>query len=215
MRKKALVYGICLLGTVCTLSAKDKKGDAFYKDAKAPIEKRVDDLLSRMTLEEKVMQLNQYTLGRNNNVNNVGEEVKKVPAEIGSLIYFETNPELRNNMQKKAMEESRLGIPIIFGYDAIHGFRTVYPISLAQACSWNPDLVEQACAVSAQEARMSGVDWTFSPMIDVARDPRWGRVAEGYGEDPYANGVFGAASVRGYQGDNMSAENREAASLKQ
>ena len=117
-------------------------------------------------------------------------------------------------MQKKAMEESRLGIPIIFGYDAIHGFRTVYPISLAQACSWNPDLVEQACAVSAQEARMSGVDWTFSPMIDVARDPRWGRVAEGYGEDPYANGVFGAASVRGYQGDNMSAENRVAACLK-
>ena len=214
MRKKALVYGICLLGMVCTLSAKDKKGGALYKDAKAPIEKRVDDLLSRMTLEEKVMQLNQYTLGRNNNVNNVGEEVKKVPAEIGSLIYFEANPELRNNMQKKAMEESRLGIPIIFGYDAIHGFRTVYPISLAQACSWNPDLVEQACAVSAQEARMSGVDWTFSPMIDAARDPRWGRVAEGYGEDPYANGVFGTASVRGYQGDNLSAENRVAACLK-
>ena len=112
---------------------------------------------------------------------------------------------------KKAMEESRLGIPIIFGYDAIHGFRTVYPISLAQACSWTPGLVEQACAVSAQEARMSGVDWTFSPMIDVARDPRWGRVAEGYGEDPYANGVFGAACVRGYQGDKMSAENRVAA----
>lgn len=214
MRKRVLVYGLCLLGMVCTLSAKDKKGEALYKDAKAPIEKRVDDLLSRMTLEEKVMQLNQYTLGRNNNVNNVGEEVKKVPAEIGSLIYFEATPELRNNMQKKAMEESRLGIPIIFGYDAIHGFRTVYPISLAQACSWNPDLVEQACAVSAQEARMSGVDWTFSPMIDVARDPRWGRVAEGYGEDPYANGVFGAASVRGYQGDNMSAENRVAACLK-
>ncbi|WP_308747310.1 glycoside hydrolase family 3 N-terminal domain-containing protein [uncultured Bacteroides sp.] len=214
MRKRTLVYGLCLLGAVSVLSAKDKKGGALYKDAKAPIEKRVDDLLSRMTLEEKVMQLNQYTLGRNNNVNNVGEEVKKVPAEIGSLIYFETNPELRNNMQKKAMEESRLGIPIIFGYDAIHGFRTVYPISLAQACSWNPDLVEQACAVSAQEARMSGVDWTFSPMIDVARDPRWGRVAEGYGEDPYTNGVFGAASVRGYQGDNLSAENRVAACLK-
>ena len=148
------------------------------------------------------------------NVNNVGEEVKKVPSEIGSLIYFDINPELRNSMQKKAMEESRLGIPIIFGYDAIHGFRTIYPISLGQACSWNPGLVEQACAVSAQEARMSGVDWTFSPMIDVARDPRWGRVAEGYGEDPYTNGVFAAASVRGYQGDDMSAENRMAACLK-
>lgn len=215
MNKRVLtVVGLCLLGTLCTLSAKDKKSKPLYKDAKASIENRVEDLLSRMTLEEKILQLNQYTLGRNNNVNNVGEEVKKVPAEIGSLIYFDSDPELRNSMQKKAVEESRLGIPIIFGYDAIHGFRTIYPISLGQACSWNPDLVEQACAVSAQEARMSGVDWTFSPMIDVARDPRWGRVAEGYGEDPYTNGVFAVASVRGYQGDDMSAEDRVAACLK-
>lgn len=214
MRKKVLILGLCLLGVTHSLSSKDKKSIPLYKDAKAPIEKRIDDLISRMTLEEKVLQLNQYTLGRNNNVNNVGEEVKKVPSEIGSLIYFDINPELRNSMQKKAMEESRLGIPIIFGYDAIHGFRTIYPISLGQACSWNPGLVEQACSVSAQEARMSGVDWTFSPMIDVARDPRWGRVAEGYGEDPYTNGVFAAASVRGYQGDDMSAENRMAACLK-
>lgn len=214
MRKKVLILGLCLLGVTHSLSSKDKKSIPLYKDAKAPIEKRIDDLISRMTLEEKVLQLNQYTLGRNNNVNNVGEEVKKVPSEIGSWIYFDINPELRNSMQKKAMEESRLGIPIIFGYDAIHGFRTIYPISLGQACSWNPGLVEQACAVSAQEARMSGVDWTFSPMIDVARDPRWGRVAEGYGEDPYTNGVFAAASVRGYQGDDMSAENRMAACLK-
>ena len=214
MRKKVLILGLCLLGVTHSLSSKDKKSIPLYKDAKAPIEKRIDDLISRMTLEEKILQLNQYTLGRNNNVNNVGEEVKKVPSEIGSLIYFDINPELRNSMQKKAMEESRLGIPIIFGYDAIHGFRTIYPISLGQACSWNPGLVEQACAVSAQEARMSGVDWTFSPMIDVARDPRWGRVAEGYGEDPYTNGVFAAASVCGYQGDDMSAENRMAACLK-
>lgn len=214
MRKKVLILGLCLLGVTHSLSSKDKKSIPLYKDAKAPIEKRIDDLISRMTLEEKILQLNQYTLGRNNNVNNVGEEVKKVPSEIGSLIYFDINSELRNSMQKKAMEESRLGIPIIFGYDAIHGFRTIYPISLGQACSWNPGLVEQACAVSAQEARMSGVDWTFSPMIDVARDPRWGRVAEGYGEDPYTNGVFAAASVRGYQGDDMSAENRMAACLK-
>ena len=214
MRKKVLILGLCLLGVTHSLSSKDKKSIPLYKDAKAPIEKRIDDLISRMTLEEKILQLNQHTLGRNNNVNNVGEEVKKVPSEIGSLIYFDINPELRNSMQKKAMEESRLGIPIIFGYDAIHGFRTIYPISLGQACSWNPGLVEQACAVSAQEARMSGVDWTFSPMIDVARDPRWGRVAEGYGEDPYTNGVFAAASVCGYQGDDMSAENRMAACLK-
>lgn len=191
-----------------------KPAAALYTDASVPVEIRVDDLLSRMTLDEKIMQLNQYTLGRNNNENNVGEEVKELPAEIGSLIYFDTDPALRNAMQRRAMEESRLGIPVIFGYDAIHGFRTIYPISLAQACSWNPGLVRQACAVSAQESRMSGVDWTFSPMIDVARDPRWGRVAEGYGEDPYANAVFCAASVRGYQGKRLSDSTSVAACLK-
>ena len=186
----------------------------LYKDAAVPVEIRIEDLLSRMTTEEKILQLNQYTLGRNNNVNNIGEVVKENPAEIGSLIYFDTVPAMRNAMQRKAMEQSRLGIPIIFGYDAIHGFRTVYPISLAQACSFNPDLAQKACAVSAQEARMSGVDWTFSPMIDVAHDPRWGRVAEGYGEDPYVNGVFGAASVRGYQGKSLADSTSVAACLK-
>ncbi len=191
-----------------------KPSAPLYKDSRVPIEVRIDDLLGRMTLDEKVLQLNQYTLGRNNNANNIGEEVKEIPAEIGSLIYFDSDPERRNAMQRRAMEESRLGIPVIFGYDAIHGFRTVYPISLAQACSWNPALVSKACAVSAQECRMSGVDWTFSPMIDVARDPRWGRVAEGYGEDPYANSVFAVASVKGYQGKNLSDSTSIAACLK-
>ncbi|MDE7387442.1 MAG: DUF4886 domain-containing protein, partial [Muribaculaceae bacterium] len=189
-------------------------GTILYKDSRVPVEVRVEDLLSRMNTEEKILQLNQYTLGRNNNANNVGEEVKNIPAEIGSLIYFDEDPELRNAMQRRAVEESRLGIPIVFGYDAIHGFRTVYPISLAQACSWNPALVKDAAAVSALESRLSGVDWTFSPMIDVARDPRWGRVAEGYGEDPYANGVFGAATVRGYQGKNLADSTSIAACLK-
>lgn len=212
--KKALIYILCLLETIGNLSAKDRNKMPLYKDATVPVEKRIDDLISRMTLEEKIMQLNQYTLGQNNNINNIGEEVKNIPAEIGSLIYFDMNPQLRNDMQKKAIEKSRLGIPIIFGYDVIHGFRTVYPISLAQACSWNPDLVKQACAVAAQEARMSGVDWVFSPMIDVAHDPRWGRVAEGYGEDSYTNGVFAVASVQGYQGSDMSAKDKVAACLK-
>ncbi len=186
----------------------------LYKNKSVPAEIRVDNLLGLMTLDEKIMQLNQYTLGRNNNANNVGEEVVNIPAEIGSLIYFDTDPALRNAMQRRAMEESRLGIPVIFGYDAIHGFRTVYPISLAQACSWNPALVRKACSVSARESRMSGVDWTFSPMIDVARDPRWGRVAEGYGEDPYLNAVYCAASVKGYQGKSLSDSTTVAACLK-
>lgn len=195
-------------------NAQQGKTTPVYKNAAKQVEERVADLVSRMTLEEKVMQLNQYTLGRNDNANNMADPVNDIPAQIGSLIYFSSNPELRNWVQKKAMEQSRLGIPILFGYDVIHGYKTVYPISLAQACSWNPQLVQQACAVAAQEARMSGVDWTFSPMIDVARDGRWGRVAEGYGEDPYTNAVFAVASVKGYQGDNLAAPDKVAACLK-
>lgn len=203
-----------LLMMLSTCIWAQKKNQPIYKDASKPIEDRVNDLVSRMTLEEKVLQLNQYTLGQNNNPNNIAEELKNHPAELGSVIYFDSNPELRNKLQRKAMEESRLGIPLIFGYDVIHGYRTVYPISLGQACSWNPELVRQACAVAAQEARMSGIDWTFSPMIDVARDGRWGRVSEGYGEDPYTNAVFSVASVKGYQGDDMSNGKNVAACLK-
>ena len=176
----------------------------IYTDKTAPVALRVQDLLSRMTLEEKVMQLNQYTLGTNNNENNRGVEVKNIPAGIGSLIYFGTDAALRNRMQRHAVNDSRLHIPIVFAHDVIHGFRTVAPIPLAQACSFNPGLTRLSCRVAAQESRMSGIEWTFSPMIDVSRDPRWGRIAESYGEDPYLNGVFGAAAVSGYQGKSLS-----------
>ncbi len=186
----------------------------LYKDASVPVEIRVEDLLSRMNMEEKVMQLNQYVLGRNTNVNNIGEVPGNFPPTLGSVIYFPTDPKLRNSYQRRCMEESRLGIPCIFGYDMIHGFRTVYPIGLAQAASWNVPLVEKMTSYAAAEGRMSGVDWTFSPMIDVARDPRWGRVSEGYGEDPYANGAFGAATVRGYQGKSLDDSTTIAACLK-
>lgn len=186
----------------------------IYKDSKAPIEKRITDLVAKMTLEEKILQLNQYTFGLNNNPNNMGEAIKDVPPGIGSLIYFGSDPAVRNLMQKKAMEGTRLGIPILFGFDVIHGYRTIYPISLAQACSWNPDLVEKACAVAAKEAKLSGIDWTFSPMIDVARDARWGRISEGYGEDPYTNAVFGVATVQGYQGKSLTDPYSIAACLK-
>ena len=185
-----------------------------YKDSAASVEDRVSDLLSRMTLEEKLLQLSQYTLGTNTVENNIGESVKDVPAEIGSLIYFGDDAVLRNEMQRKAVEKSRLGIPILFGHDVIHGYRTMFPIPLAQACSWNPELVRKSCVVAAQEAYSCGVDWTFSPMVDIARDPRWGRIMEGYGEDPYAASVYCRAAVKGYQGDDLSAENTIAACLK-
>ena len=185
-----------------------------YKNKLAPIESRITDLVKRMNLEEKILQLNQYTFGLNNNPNNIGKEVTALPSGIGSLIYFSSDPVLRNKVQQKAMDSSRLGIPILFGFDVIHGFRTVYPISLAQACSWNLDLVTQNAGVAAKEAVLSGVDWTFSPMIDVARDPRWGRISEGYGEDPYVNAVFGVATVKGYQGKNLADPFSMAACLK-
>lgn len=190
-------------------------GDSIpvYRQADAPVEARVEDLLSRMTLEEKILQMNQITLGRNLNENNIGNETAE--PVLGSYItYVATDATEINEMQRRAVEETRLGIPVLFGYDAIHGFRTVYPIPLAQACSWNPELVESACAISARETRMTGIHWTFSPMVDIARDGRWGRCAEGYGEDPYTASVFCAASVRGYQGNDISDSTRVAACIK-
>lgn len=186
----------------------------LYKDASAPVEKRVEDLLSRMTLEEKIMQLNQYTLGRNTVDNNLREMAGSVPAEAGSVIYFSDDANLRNMMQKRCMEETRLGIPMLFGHDVIHGYRTMAPVPLAQAASWNPSLVETVSHDAGKEAFYCGVDWTFSPMVDIARDPRWGRVMEGYGEDPYLTSMFCKAAVRGYQGEDLSAEGRIAACLK-
>lgn len=191
-----------------------QKSTPIYKNKNAPIEKRIDDLLKRMTLEEKILQTNQWTYGTNANENNIESIQKGVRAEIGSLIYRNISPVYRNQIMRKAMEESRLGIPILMGFDVIHGYRTVYPIPLAQACSWNTDLVEKSCAVAAKESRLSGVDWTFAPMVDVARDPRWGRVAEGFGEDPYTNSIFCVASVNGYQGKNLSDPFSIAACLK-
>jgi beta-glucosidase len=187
---------------------------APYKDATKPVEERISDLLSRMTLDEKVLQLCQYAIGDNFNINNIGNKDEKIPLDVGSLIYYSDNPNLRNAFQREVMEKSRLGIPVLFGFDVIHGFRTIFPIPLGQSCSWNKDLVEQACAVAAQETRTSGVEWTFSPMIDIARDGRWGRIAEAYGEDPYTNAVFCVSAVQGYQGKDLSSPHNIAACLK-
>jgi len=186
----------------------------LYKNKEATIELRINDLILRMTLHEKIMQMTQWTYGKNANPNNIEDKMREVKPEIGSLLYRSINPEYRNQVQKKAMEDSRLGIPIIFGFDVIHGYRTIFPISLGQACSWNTDLVKKSCEIAAKESWLSGVDWTFSPMLDVARDPRWGRVSEGYGEDPFANASFGVAAVQGYQGTDLTAKYTIAACLK-
>lgn len=185
-----------------------------YKDASAPVEKRVEDLLSRMTREEKILQASQYICGENDNVNNIIDNQTDYPAEIGSLIYFGQSVEYANHIQKNAVENTRLGIPVLLGFDVIHGYRTIFPIPLAQGCSWNPEMVRQCCSIAATEAYSSGLRWTFSPMIDIARDPRWGRVMEGYGEDPYATSVFCRAAVEGYQGGSLADEGTIAACLK-
>lgn len=187
----------------------------LYKDSTQPTNLRVENLLKQMTFEEKLEQMNLLPIGRSNNENNVQEKKLQTLSPLtGAYIFSSDDPAWANKIQKKAVEESRLGIPVLLGMDVIHGFRTIFPISLGQACSWNPDLVYDASRVAAKEAYLSGLRWTFSPMIDVARDSRWGRISESYGEDPYANSVFGVATVKGYQGENLSDKYSIAACMK-
>ena len=160
---------------------------------KDPIEQRIDQLIAQMTLDEKIAQMTQLS----------GEEVTEdlenhVRAGLGSMLN--SMGEEANHYQRIAVEESRLGIPMIFARDVIHGYRTIYPIPLGQAASFDLALVEEAARLTAREAMQAGIRWTFSPMVDIARDPRWGRIAEGYGEDTYLSSQMGAATVRGYQG---------------
>ena len=185
-----------------------------YEDASSPVAKRVDDLLDRMTLEEKIGQLWQAEMAADSDQKLAGQ-IKR--GEISSFLdgseLIET-PVMRNTLQHLAVEQSRLGIPLIFGTDVIHGFRTLFPIPLAQACAWEPELFERTSSLAAREAASAGVDWTFAPMVDLARDPRWGRIAEGFGEDPWLGALDAAACVRGFQGTNVAATDRVVACLK-
>ncbi|MGH7979789.1 MAG: glycoside hydrolase family 3 N-terminal domain-containing protein, partial [Limisphaerales bacterium] len=185
-----------------------------YEDPSQPIKKRVNDLLRRMTLQEKIGQLWQSDTPPDADVT-MAKTIRdgEVGSFMGSSAQIET-PMMRNRLQHIAVEQSRLGIPLIFGHDAIHGFRTVFPIPLAIACAWEPKLFERTQAIAARECAAAGVDWTFAPMVDLARDPRWGRIAEGFGEDPYLGSLDAAASVRGFQGTNMADPDHIAACLK-
>lgn len=206
--------GYILLLSVLLAAVSCKEAAPVYKDASAPIDKRVEDLLGRMTLEEKVLQLSQYHYGGRDNKNNIPDSFGEDPKTVGSVIYSSPDKELAVELQRKAVEETRLGIPILFGYDVIHGFRTMFPIPLAQAASFEPELSREIATAAAMEASAGGVRWTFSPMVDVARDPRWGRIAEGYGEDPYLASRYSEAAVKGYQWDDLSNPRTMAACLK-
>ena len=179
------------------------------------IEKKVDGLLRQMTLEEKVGQLVQYSAGQptgpGNRENDYNDMLAK--GQVGALFNV-TKASQVNAFQHVAVEKSRLHIPVLFGLDVIHGFRTEFPIPLGLASTWNPSLVEGAARVAAQEASASGVRWTFSPMVDIARDARWGRMAEGTGEDPFLGSAMAAAYVRGYQGSRLDAPDSVAACAK-
>lgn len=171
------------------------------------IESRIDQLLAQMTLEEKVGQLNQCPYAEEDRKAMVRE------GKIGSFLNI-SGVELCNEFQRLAVEETRLGIPLIYGRDVIHGYRTVFPIPLGQAASWNPEVVKQGAEVAAREARANGVHWTFTPMVDIARDPRWGRIAEGFGEDPYLCSQLTRAAVEGYQGADLADPERIVACAK-
>ena len=175
------------------------------------IEYKIDALLAKMTLEEKAGQMSQVSKFGEDGPGDIDSEVRK--GNVGSFLNID-ELELRNKLQKIAVEESRLGIPLIFGYDVIHGHRTIFPVPLGEASSWNLDLMEKTASIAAKEARAVGIDWTFSPMIDIARDPRWGRIVEGAGEDPYLGSAVSRAKVRGYQGSDLASQDTLAACLK-
>lgn len=210
---KQTLLAISALALMISACKSDDLSNALYKDPSASVEKRVEDLLGRMTFEEKVWQLTQGVLGSNDNPNNLGINRNTSPM-VGSLISMVEDSRITNEIQRKALDSTRLGIPVLMGYDVIHGQRTIYPIPLAQGASFNPELSYMASRMAAAEAWASGIDWTFSPMIDICHDPRWGRVMESYGEDPYVNSVFCVGAVRGYQGDDLSLPGNIAACLK-
>jgi len=175
------------------------------------VQKRVEALLKTMTLEEKIGQLNQVSAANFLNPPNREEMIRK--GQIGSFLWSVDSAQL-DKYQHIAMEESRLHIPLLFGYDVIHGYRTVFPVPLAMAASWDAQVPEKAQAFAAGEARAAGINWTFGPMVDIARDARWGRIVEGAGEDPYLGAAMARAQVRGFQGPELGAPDRVLATVK-
>ena len=167
------------------------------------IERRVDSVLSLMTLEEKVGQMAQYSCNWDvtGPVMTGDYETLLKQGLVGSLFNVYTVDGVRK-MQEMALSESRLKIPVLFGYDVVHGYRTIFPMPLAESCSWDLERMRKSAAIAADEASASGIAWTFAPMVDISRDARWGRVMEGAGEDPYLGSLIAKARVEGFQGGN-------------
>lgn len=199
MNLKGIIIGTATIG-LFSCTANDNQDSS--------IENKVENLLSQMTIEEKLGQMNQLSPS---NYNDLIERVRK--GEVGSVLNF-VDPEKINEMQKIAIEESRLGIPVLVARDVIHGYKTIFPIPLGQAATFNPQIVEEAARIAATEASADGIRWTFAPMIDISRDPRWGRIAESCGEDTYLTSIMGVAMIKGYQGRSLKDHTSLAACAK-
>lgn len=194
-----------VLLTVSLFGCQDKQ---LSTSAENPFEKKVDSILALMTLEEKLGQLNLPSSGDITTGQAQSSDIAKKIEEgkVGGLFNIKSVEKIRE-VQRIAVEKSRLKIPLIFGMDVIHGYETTFPIPLGLSASWDMEMIEKTARMAAQEATADGINWTFSPMVDVSRDPRWGRVSEGNGEDPFLGGEIAKAMVHGYQGSDLTADN--------
>ncbi|AUC23973.1 beta-glucosidase [Polaribacter sejongensis] len=196
-------------------NSNNNTGTSSKATAENPFESKIDSILELMTLDEKIGQLNLPTSGDittgTAKGTDVGERIKE--GKVGGLFNIKTAEKIYE-VQKIAVEQSRLGIPLIFGMDVIHGYKTTFPIPLGLSSSWDMEMIEKTARVAATEASADGINWTFSPMVDISRDPRWGRVSEGNGEDPYLGSKIAVAMVNGYQSDDLSANNTLMACVK-
>jgi beta-glucosidase len=200
---------LCSLCLLCAPFAMKAQRMRAARLSETEVEKRAKELLSKMTLEEKIGQMSQlFVFGASEKLD---EAVST--GHLGSLLLIK-NAATINRMQHLAVEKTRLHIPLIFGFDVIHGLRTVFPVPIGMAASWDPHTVEMAQSVAAKEARATGITWTFAPMVDIARDPRWGRIVEGAGEDPYLGAAIARAQVRGFQGPYVGSEDHVLACAK-
>ena len=199
----------------CLLSC----GGGDQKEADLSIPQRVNELMSKMTLQEKIGQMNQYNgfwnvTGPSPKDGNAKEKYDHLAKGlVGSMLNVRGAREVRA-VQEVAVNQSRLGIPLIIGFDLIHGYKTISPIPLAESASWDLKAIRKSAALGAKEASAAGINWTFAPMVDITRDARWGRVMEGAGEDPYLGSAVAAARVKGFQGKDLSSSNSVAACAK-
>ncbi|MDV3731001.1 beta-glucosidase, partial [Elizabethkingia anophelis] len=215
MKKLSIIAGL-ILAPLFSAQLVHQPVQSFQTEAYTSKKKAfVDKLIAKMTLDEKIGQLNlpssgDFTTGQAQS-SDIGKKIEQ--GLVGGLFNIKGVGKIRD-VQKVAVEKSRLKIPMIFGMDVIHGYETTFPIPLGLSASWDMDLIQRSAQIAAQEASADGINWTFSPMVDVSREPRWGRVSEGSGEDPYLGSQIAKAMVYGYQGKDLSLKNTILACVK-